>query len=290
MLVIKEFLHKHLPPRLKRWLKKFFRKNNIGGEMFNDTYNRNTPLDGISEKFISRLFSYLDRNISVLLQVREIRQLLARERLTQFLENSEIKKTDKEPTQNAHNTMNYNIQGLIESVEIDRPSILINPVLSIEKIFKNVKNMRVLSIGPRSEIEIFSLFSNGFKLENIKAVDLFSYSPYVEIGDMHNLPYPDNSFDVILLGWVLSYSKDWETVAREITRCCSKGGVVAIAADYSDISTVTDLFNHESTHVQCCDQILELFTSNLGQVYFRHESTHPSTSMNMVVFELDKKL
>ncbi len=37
---------------------------------------------------------------------------------------------------------------------------------------------------------------------NIRGLDLFSCSPRIDVGDMHDMRYADNSFDVIFLGWV----------------------------------------------------------------------------------------
>lgn len=288
-----EFLHQYLPPFIKRWMRALLSKNEKFITKISPSFReiiRKTPFDEMDSRFIRNLLKYIDKNIPILLQVREVRQILARERLNLFLEKEKKIQTLKTETKNsAHNTIRYNVDSLLESVELDRPSILINPILSIQKVYKNISNLKVLSIGPRSEIEIFYLFSNGFKLDNIKAIDLLSYSPYVEVGDMHQMPFSDNSFDVILLGWVLSYSKDWTTVALEIIRSAKHGAIIAISADYSDASTVSPKFNGEATHVQNCDQILDLFSKNLGDVYFRHNSKYPETNMNMVIFELIKK-
>ena len=46
---------------------------------------------------------------------------------------------------------------------------------------KNFKNLKVLSVGPRSEGEIFNLFANGFEFKNIVGIDLFSYSPLIKL-------------------------------------------------------------------------------------------------------------
>lgn len=285
---IKEFIHLYLPPSLKRALRKILlKKQTWSNSNETATLISQTPLDDVDEKFIKKMFKFLDKNLPVLLQVREVRQILARERLSSSLKQQGIVNA-KEAKKNATNTIDYNKEALIESVEFDRPSILINPILSIERIYKNAHALRVLSIGPRSEIEIFSLFSKGFKLENIKAIDLISYSPYVEIGDMHHMPYKDNSFDVILLGWVISYSKDWAAVRDEILRCAAPRCVVAIAADYSQPTESNQKFNHEETHVQHCDQLLDLFSQNIQNVYFKHSSEPPQVAMNMAVFDIHK--
>ena len=39
--------------------------------------------------------------------------------------------------------------------------------------------------------------------KNITALDLFSYTPKFDMGDMHKMPYNNNSFDIIISGWCL---------------------------------------------------------------------------------------
>ena len=48
-----------------------------------------------------------------------------------------------------------------------------------------VRLIRKFCIGPRNEAEIFMLWSYGFKLENIVGLDLISYSPLIDLGDMY---------------------------------------------------------------------------------------------------------
>ncbi|MCH8073872.1 MAG: hypothetical protein IIA09_18220 [Proteobacteria bacterium] len=35
----------------------------------------------------------------------------------------------------------------------------------------------------------------GFNLKNIQAIDLFSYSPLIDVMDMHEMEYGDSRFD-----------------------------------------------------------------------------------------------
>ena len=66
---------------------------------------------------------------------------------------------------------------------LDRPMLMANVVSSLARVQQRIDKLDVLSIGPRSEIEIFGLIGAGFSPDRIRAVDLFSYSPFVEIGD-----------------------------------------------------------------------------------------------------------
>ena len=42
------------------------------------------------------------------------------------------------------------------------------------------------------------LTSAGFDPANIRGLDLISYSSMVDVGDMHDLPYEDDSFDIVI--------------------------------------------------------------------------------------------
>src|SRR5262249_51409300 len=143
-------------------------------------------------------------------------------------------------------------------------------------------------IGPRSEIEIFALLAAGFHSDRIRALDLFSCSPYVEVGDMHAMPYGDNSFDVVFLGWVLAYSQDPARAAREITRVCRNGAIVIASADYNDGSNVSPRFKNQGKHITSVDQILGYFDRCVGHVYFTQNPKPPETFMVITAFEIEK--
>lgn len=118
-----EFLHHYLPPAMKRWLRAVLKKNEKiltkVAPSFRE-YVRSTPFDGMNESFLSNLLKYIDKNIPILLQVRELRQLLARERLKLFLEKeTKIRQIDNQAEKMAHNTIQHNLNGLLEAVELD---------------------------------------------------------------------------------------------------------------------------------------------------------------------------
>ncbi len=90
------------------------------------------------------------------------------------------------------------------------------------------KNLKILSIGPRSEGEIYTIFANGFELKNITGLDLFSYSPLIKLGDMHHLDFNDQEFDIVLMGWCLAYSNNKKKVLSEVKRVLNKNGSLII--------------------------------------------------------------
>jgi hypothetical protein len=249
---------------------------------------RDGPFQHLHAGSFDRIIADLRLKPEHLLEVRRVRRTLARERIDNLIAAKRLSRVAGDPDHVAHNTIDYNIDGAITAATLDRPAIMVNVVTSIEKVWKKIESLDVLSIGPRSEIEIFAILAAGFAPDRIKALDLFSYSPYIETGDMHAMPYPDNAFDIIFVGWVLSYSRDQAAAAREILRVCRDGAIVAVAGSYSDASIDRPTFKNDTTHMQNTQQSLDLFAGHVGTVYFRHEPKMPEIDMVMTVFEVRK--
>ena len=95
------------------------------------------------------------------------------------------------------------------------------------------KNLRILTIGPRSEGEIYGFFASGFELRNIVGVDLFSYSPYVKLGDMHNLNFQNKKFDIVFMGKCLAYSNNKEKAILEAKKVLNDEGSLVIVHSLS---------------------------------------------------------
>lgn len=122
-------------------------------------------------------------------------------------------------------------QGLFGSSR--RTQRLLGPLSALDPVYSHAGNLKVLSIGPRTEMELLHLMGIGFREENIRGLDLISTSPLIDVGDMHAMPYPDNSFDVVISGWVLTYSKTPGKAIQEIVRVCKPGGLIAIGTTYA---------------------------------------------------------
>jgi hypothetical protein len=245
------------------------------------------PFQHLNEGTFDRIIGAMRLNPRLLLQIRDVRQILARERVVNLMAAKKLARVEG-GSNISHNTVDYNIQGALMAPALDRPAVMVNVVTSIERVWKNISELDVLSIGPRSEIEIFAILAAGFQESRIKALDLFSYSPYVQTGDMHAMPFPDASFDVVFVGWVLSYSRNQAEAAQEIFRVCRDRAIVVIAGDYSDDTRDRSTFKNDTTHMQSTNQILGLFEGHVGNIYFRHDPEQPQISMAMTVFEVRK--
>ncbi|MEX6775731.1 class I SAM-dependent methyltransferase [Limnospira fusiformis] len=249
------------------------------------------PFEELTSEDFSKILDMVQRHPMLLMQIDSVRALVAQKRLDYYLSQQPIERIGENGEASIHNTISYNIRSLAGDTRMLRPLQLIGPLRAIEKVFMTISNQRVLTIGPRSEMEIFSLYAAGFSPKNITAIDLLSYSPLVELGDMHTLPYPDDSFDVVILGWVLSYSKEPNKASAEILRCTRSGGLVAIGNDYAPRDIQDTLFSGERFHFENTSDLLALFGDCVGQVYFRHDPDNATAGTGkqlMTIFEIKK--
>jgi SAM-dependent methyltransferase len=124
----------------------------------------------------------------------------------------------------SENVIPYNLRKS-RGYDRTRTERLINVLRSVHGL--DLDRARVLNIGPRNEMELMLLTLYGFRPENITAVDLFSYSPRIQVMDMHHLAFPDDSFDVTYCAYTLRYSDRVARACEEIARCTRNGGLVA---------------------------------------------------------------
>ena len=129
-------------------------------------------------------------NYNEILKIDEIRINYARQRL----QSADIK-IRQETSNSIDNTVKHNLRGVDPGNSANRPMALLGPLMGTNEAMDRY-NKKVLIIGPRSENELFLYMSHGFKKENITCIDLISYSDTIEMGDMHELKYQDNTFDI----------------------------------------------------------------------------------------------
>jgi methyltransferase family protein len=170
------------------------------------------------------------------------------------------------------NTIRHNLKGLTD-LTVNRSHMLVRPLSVIEALGPE---SRVLAIGPRTEGELLNLFAHGFSPDRVRGLDLISYSPLIDLGNMHHLPYPDGSWDAVVLGWVLTYSTEQQLAANEVLRVLRPGGVVAIGVEHNPRSDkeIRDQVDYDfgAFHrFKTTQEILDLFAGHVGQVYFRHD-------------------
>jgi SAM-dependent methyltransferase len=173
-------------------------------------------------------------------------------------------------------TLPHNLKSLAQcNARID---LLIKPLSVLESLDERSK---VLVVGPRNEHDLFTLVAHGFRKECVRGLDLISYSPLVDLGDMHATPYPDDTWDAIVAGWTLSYSSAPAAFAREMIRIAKPGAAIAIGVEYSTLSESDEIaLSGYSIHersklpkrINSVSEILDLFAPHADRVFFAHDA------------------
>jgi SAM-dependent methyltransferase len=176
-------------------------------------------------------------------------------------------------------TVDHNLKSI--AARNDRMLRLIGPLAAIESLGRDA---RILVIGPRNEWDLMLLAKHGYR--NVVGLDLISYSPLVELGDMHELAsaLPSDHFDAVLCGWTLSYSATPETVARQIIEVVKDGGFVGVAVEYGlDDPALDEAWQRADGYViqdrsrlprrvNSVDALLELFGPAVDRVFWNHDA------------------
>jgi SAM-dependent methyltransferase len=182
---------------------------------------------------------------------------------------------------------NLNALGLFGLTRMNK---LIKPVSVMESVSKD---SQMLVIGPRNEEDILNLIGNGFNKKKIIGLDLMSYSPYIEVGDMHHMRFDDSFFDVIICGWTLSYSNQPQKFAEELLRTVKNGGVIAIGVEYS-VLTEEQSMQHTGYHlktdnfdrINSVDAILKLFEGHIKVVNFQDDAPNRISHSEVLLKEV----
>ena len=154
------------------------------------------------------------------------------------------------------------------------------PIQSID--FIDYENSKVLSVGPRNEGELFFIKSMGFKWNNITGLDLISYTPKIQLGDIHETNYNENTFDVVFCGWVLAYSNNFEKILKEILRIVKDGAIISIGFTY---------YPNQSNPLYSIDQIINYFKENISNIYFKfdaYKKKEQKKRHSIIIFRINK--
>lgn len=229
-----------------------------------------------------RLLSFITRAFTRLMLIVEFLHAVAYVRYVYFkLFRREISVATDSHQSVAENTVMHNLRGIRRSIRrVGRSAVLIRPLSVIPRLQRRLPEARVLSIGPRSEAELLCLAAHGFRLRNITGVDLLSYSPRIDIGDMHALAYDDDSFDVVIASRVLGYSNAPDVAAAEMVRVARPHGFIAINTGdlQPDSAAPADLdYKPGGDRVfSSLAGVLALFGDHVGQIYFSNDPSQES--------------
>lgn len=189
------------------------------------------------------------------------------------------------------NTVKHN-KGRMTSfseLAVTRSNLLVYPLSAI----RMDKAAPVLCIGPRTEGELLNLL--GMRFRNIRGLDLISYSPWVDLGDMHAMPYADNSYATLIMGWILAYSDNRKKAAAEAIRVTRNGGIIAVGVEWrvessEELSKKMGYQIPDKQRLKSVAEILELFGSHVDRVFFQQDlPTNPVQKWELLVIFSVKK-
>tara|TARA_Y100000588_G_scaffold89019_1_gene95423 strand:- start:50167 stop:50844 length:678 start_codon:yes stop_codon:yes gene_type:complete len=170
------------------------------------------------------------------------------------------------------NVLPYN-ESLVWKISRNRTERLLSVLGTIGGIDKN--NSKVLCIGPRNEAEVLLMSLYGFDLRKISAIDLFSYSPLIDIMDMHEMNFQDNQFDVLYSSYVLRYSNDIRLACSESVRVTKPNGLIAVAFVHSP-TTKPQVGTQLSGGLK---EMFHYFGDNVGHIFWQEELLTESGQM-----------
>ena len=221
-----------------------------------------------------KIVGYLATNPAPLYFDRRLRTFIAKRHAESH---GKVQTFESETQQIIEGAIDYNqrhMRNFLESHVVR----LIRPLSVIDPIYEQVGDTKVLSIGPFNENELLHLAAYGFDLEKIDAIDLVSNSPRVRIMDMHHLEFADDSYDVLISGWTLPYSREPRRALAEKMRVLKSGGLLCIGLTREPPTgdEAALVIGQGATNYLSVDQILADIEAPIEKVEFRHEPRDPA--------------
>jgi SAM-dependent methyltransferase len=103
-------------------------------------------------------------------------------------------------------------------------------------IFREAAGLQILHFAPEPAVE--RMITQRIPRKYVRA-DLFVVAPGMERIDLHAIPYPDGSFDVVIANHVLEHVADDARVLSEIRRVLRPGGTAVLQTPYSAVLSRT---------------------------------------------------
>jgi SAM-dependent methyltransferase len=230
----------------------------------------------LTNEDLNYLVSLVKNGDTGIFHIAEFRRYLATKRLHALKPTVDIwsdQHAAVTPGTVSHNMTELTTRGLASTTRTVR---LLGPLSSLSPIYESAATLKVLTIGPRTEMEMFHLLALGFKPKNIYGLDLITYSDYIKAGDMHNIPYDNDLFDVVISSWTLLYSSSPQMVVHEMLRVLKPNGLMAIGFthDHTHGSFIDD--NKSAAHIAGCgfqnaDDFFKLFQDTRYKVHYLQE-------------------
>jgi len=185
---------------------------------------------------IDSIYKYLNK---IFFNNKLIKELNNYENYEEYLKHQKEKTTDPERINKWLNDeweIKYN--GFIE-------------IFKRNKEYINDKK-NAICLGSRTGQEVKALIDLGIKAIGI---DLVEFLPYTIEGDIHNIEFQDNSFDLIFTN-IVDHSLYLDKFCSEMERICIKGGILIIHL------LIGDIFDeYTENYMYSPEAILKLFNN-----------------------------
>ncbi len=168
-----------------------------------------------------------------LLRFRLIRYLITITRLIYFTKIRRKKILKQTSSYNKRGTLERNIKSALSFRDCysgQRSSFFLNKFKQLCKKY-NRNKLNILLVGPRNEGEIFNFLANDFKFKLIDAIDLFSYSPKIQVKDMHKINKIKKKYDLIYFGFILNYSNNINSVIKKSSKILKNNGMIGVSLE-----------------------------------------------------------
>jgi SAM-dependent methyltransferase len=129
-----------------------------------------------------------------------------------------------------------------------------------------------LCVGCRNALELDRFRARGF--DDVVGIDLFSRRDDILVMDMHELSFPDDSFDVVYASHALEHSYDVDRVVDEIARVAREGAVVGVEVPVRAKASAADRIVFSGL-----DELRSVFRPHIGsELHAEEEAPHTPTN------------
>ena len=150
------------------------------------------------------------------------------------------------------------------------------------------KGGRVLCVGCRNTLELDRFHARGF--DDVVGIDVFSQREDIKVMDMHEMTFPDDSFDVVYASHALEHSYDVQRVVDQVVRVARDGAIVGVEVPVRVQASSADRIVFSGL-----DELRAAFEPNIGDVVLAEEQPPHSetndqgTEIARLVFRLRKE-
>jgi SAM-dependent methyltransferase len=145
----------------------------------------------------------------------------------------------------------------------------------------------VLCVGCRNPLELDRFRERGFA--DVIGIDVFSQREDILVMDMHDMSFPDDSFDVVYASHSLEHSYDVDRVAREVVRVARDSAVVGVEVPVRTQQSAADRVVFSGL-----DEVRDVFREHVREEVLgeedapRTETNEQGTDVARLVFRLSK--